>query len=176
MSRWPATIPRSYGDWKVATRMQDVTAFRPGPFWVQWLTVAACGISLFGLGLVLAPTVRYQGIGLLLYADPKRVAPFGGEALRYITLLHGVLGAVVPASLIGWIITPIGTAIALWVAFKKVKGDMLRYYCLVALFWLLIAVLGDYFFIVKAGRLYLLRANPRHPALCRLAASGASCR
>jgi hypothetical protein len=31
-----------------------------------------------------------------------------------------------------------------------VKGNTLRYYCLVALVWLLIAVLGDYMFIVKA--------------------------
>ena len=61
-----------------------------------------------------------------------------------------MLFALVPAILIGWIIMPIGTAIAIWIAFRKVKGDTLRYYCLVALVWLLIAVLGDYLFIVKA--------------------------
>ena len=61
-----------------------------------------------------------------------------------------VLFALVPTNLIGWIITPVGTAITLWVAFKKVNGDTLRYYGLVALVWLLIAVLGDYLFIVKA--------------------------
>jgi len=61
-----------------------------------------------------------------------------------------ILFALVPAILIGWIIMPIGTAIAIWIAFRKVKGDTLRYYCLVALVWLLIAVLGDYLFIVKA--------------------------
>ena len=61
-----------------------------------------------------------------------------------------MLFAFVPANLIGWIITPFGTAIALWVAFKKVKGDTLRYFGLVALVWLLIAVAGDYVFIVKA--------------------------
>jgi hypothetical protein len=61
-----------------------------------------------------------------------------------------MLFAVVPANLIGWIITPFGTAIALWVAFKKVKGDTLRYFGFVALVWLLIAVVGDYVFIVKA--------------------------
>ena len=38
-----------------------------------------------------------------------------------------MLFAVVPSNLIGWIIAPFGTAIALWVAFKKVKGDTLRY-------------------------------------------------
>lgn len=61
-----------------------------------------------------------------------------------------IVFALVPANLIGWIIMPIGTAITLWIAFKKVKGDTFRYYCLVALIWLLIAVLGDYLFIVKA--------------------------
>jgi hypothetical protein len=74
-----------------------------------------------------------------------------GVGLWFIGYALGMmLFALVPANLIGWIIMPIGTAIALWVAFKKVKGDTLRYYCLVALVWLLIAVLGDYLFIVKA--------------------------
>jgi hypothetical protein len=61
-----------------------------------------------------------------------------------------ILFALVPANLIGWIIMPIGTAITFWIAFKKVKGDTLQYYGLVAIVWLLIAVLGDYLFIVKA--------------------------
>jgi len=61
-----------------------------------------------------------------------------------------MLFAFVPSSLIGWIITPFGTAITLWIAFKKVNGDTLRYFVLVGLVWLLIAVGGDYVFIVKA--------------------------
>ena len=60
------------------------------------------------------------------------------------------LFAVVPPRLIGWFIMPIGTAITLWVAFRKVRGDTLRYYSVVALVWLLIAVIGDYLLIVKA--------------------------
>jgi hypothetical protein len=58
--------------------------------------------------------------------------------------------ALVPANFIGWIIMPIGTAITLWIAFKKVRGNTFRYYCLVGLVWLLIAILRDYLFIVKA--------------------------
>jgi hypothetical protein len=61
-----------------------------------------------------------------------------------------ILFAFVPTNVIGWIIMPIGAVITIWIAFKKVKGDGLRYYCLVALVWVLIAVLGDYLFIVKA--------------------------
>ena len=74
-----------------------------------------------------------------------------GLVLWLIGYVLGVmLFAFVPTNLIGWIITPIGTAVTLWVAFKKVNGDTLRYYGLVALIWALIAVLGDYLFIVKA--------------------------
>jgi hypothetical protein len=65
-------------------------------------------------------------------------------------VLGMMLFTLVPASDIGWIIMPIGTAIALWVAFRKVEGDTLRYYALLALVWVMIALLGDYVFIVKA--------------------------
>jgi hypothetical protein len=61
-----------------------------------------------------------------------------------------MLFAFIPASLIGWIITPIGITITLWVAFKKLKGDTLGYFAVVALVWLVIAIVGDYLFIVTA--------------------------
>lgn len=64
-------------------------------------------------------------------------------------LLGIVLFAVVPPSLIGWIISPIGTVITLWVLLKKVKGDSLQYYVLLAIAWTLIAIIFDYFFLVK---------------------------
>ena len=57
---------------------------------------------------------------------------------------------VVPLSMIGWIIMPIGTVITLWVLFKKVKGVSLKYYLLLALVWTLIAIIFDYFFLVQA--------------------------
>jgi len=58
--------------------------------------------------------------------------------------------AFVPTSLIGWFIMPIGVAITLWVLWKKVKGDSLQYYALLAVVWTLIAIVFDYLFIVKA--------------------------
>ena len=74
-----------------------------------------------------------------------------GFALWLIGYALGMLlFAFVPTSLLGWIITPIGTALALWVAFRKVQGDTLSHYVLVALVWVTIAVIGDYLFIVKA--------------------------
>jgi hypothetical protein len=56
----------------------------------------------------------------------------------------------VPNNLIGWVIMPIGIAVALWILWKKVKGDSFRYYLLLALVWLVIAVVFDYFFLVQA--------------------------
>jgi hypothetical protein len=61
-----------------------------------------------------------------------------------------VLFSIVPPTLIGWIIMPIGTVITLWVLFKKVKGDTLRYYLFLAASWTLIAIVFDYFFLVQA--------------------------
>jgi hypothetical protein len=61
-----------------------------------------------------------------------------------------MLFAFVPTNLIGWIIMPVGIVIALWIAFKKVKGDTFGYYGVVAIAWVLIAVVLDYLLIVKA--------------------------
>lgn len=55
----------------------------------------------------------------------------------------------VPINLIGWIILPAGTAVTLWVLFKKIDGKSLRHYLSIAFSWTLIAVLSDYLFIVK---------------------------
>lgn len=57
--------------------------------------------------------------------------------------------AFVPANLIGWVIMPIGTVITLLIAFKKIKGTTLQYYLAVAAVWTMIAVVFDYFFLVK---------------------------
>lgn len=68
-------------------------------------------------------------------------------------LIGYVLGIVffsfVPVSVIGWVIMPIGILVTLWVLFKKVKSGPFRYYLLLAIAWTLIAILFDYFFLVK---------------------------
>lgn len=64
-------------------------------------------------------------------------------------ILGIILFAVIPPSMIGWVITPIGIAITLWVLIKKINGDSLKYYFLIGLVWALIAVIFDYFFLVK---------------------------
>ena len=65
-------------------------------------------------------------VALRYPARPRLLS--GGFALWLIGYALGmILFALVPASLIGWIIMPIGTAITFWIAFKKVKGDIMQY-------------------------------------------------
>lgn len=74
-----------------------------------------------------------------------------GFVLWLIGYLFGiVLFFVVPQSMIGWAILPIGTTITLWVLFKKIKGDSFFYYLYLAIIWMLIAIMFDYLFIVKS--------------------------
>ncbi len=67
-------------------------------------------------------------------------------------LIGYVLGFVffmfVPASIIGWVIMPIGVLITLWVLFKRINATSLSYYVRVAIVWTLIAVVFDYLFLV----------------------------
>jgi len=60
-----------------------------------------------------------------------------------------VLFVIVPPSMIGWIIMPIGTVITLWVLLKKVKGNNFQHYLLLSVVWTLIAIIFDYFFLVR---------------------------
>lgn len=64
-------------------------------------------------------------------------------------ILGIVLFMMVSPSMIGWIIMPVGIIITLWVLVKKIKADTFRYYSLLAVIWTLIAIVFDYFFLVK---------------------------
>ena len=73
-----------------------------------------------------------------------------GFALWVIGYILGfVFFAIIPASLIGWAITPIGTIITLWVLLKKVKGEYLGNYVVIGVVWTVIAVALDYLFVVR---------------------------
>lgn len=61
-----------------------------------------------------------------------------------------ILFFVLPPSLIGWIIAPIGTIIALWVLLRKVGGGTFQSYVVLAVVWTAIAIAFDYLFIVQA--------------------------
>lgn len=61
-----------------------------------------------------------------------------------------ILFSVVSLPLIGWIIMPIGVAITIWILVRKIKAKSFKYYVLMGTVWLLIAIVFDYFFLVKA--------------------------
>jgi hypothetical protein len=59
-----------------------------------------------------------------------------------------VLFAFVPANMIGWVITPIGVAITLWVLFKKIVREKFQCYVGLAVIWTLLAIILVYSCIV----------------------------
>ena len=61
-----------------------------------------------------------------------------------------ILFFVLPPSLIGWAITPVGIVMILWILLKRVRASLLRDYVILAFAWTAIAVFCDYLFIVKA--------------------------
>ncbi len=64
-------------------------------------------------------------------------------------LLGIVLFFFVPASILGWVIMPIGITITLWVLLKKITSSSIKYYLLLGVAWATIAVVCDYFLLVK---------------------------
>ncbi len=64
-------------------------------------------------------------------------------------ILGIILFMLMPSSIIGWVITPIATIITLWVLFKKIKSSSLQYYLFVGITWTILAIILDYFLIVK---------------------------
>ena len=50
-----------------------------------------------------------------------------------------VLFVLVPISVLGWIIMPIGIGITIWVLLKEVEGDSMGYYISLAVIWAAIA-------------------------------------
>lgn len=68
-------------------------------FWQWWLTLVTIGVMVFGLSMVVTPGLIQQFFGLLIYSAADFMArTFDAAAVRYITLTHGVLGAV----MFGW--------------------------------------------------------------------------
>ncbi len=58
----------------------------------------------------------------------------------------------VPVERLGWFISPVMFVVTVWVAIKRLRGsgEKPNYFILVGMSWLLIAVLFDYLFLVKA--------------------------
>jgi hypothetical protein len=71
---------------------------QPSSLWINWLLAIAAGVVVFGLVLVLAPSIARQGFSLLVYTSTDRIDSFGHEPLMYISLAHAVIGGV----MVGW--------------------------------------------------------------------------
>ena len=56
---------------------------------------------------------------------------------------------IMPANMIGWVITPIATIITLWVLFKKITREKFTCYIGLGIIWTVTAIVLDYIFIVK---------------------------
>lgn len=67
-------------------------------FWWRWLVGVDIGVMLFGLTLVLFPSLARQAFSLMVFSDPSVIDAFSFEAANYITLSHGVMGSV----MFGW--------------------------------------------------------------------------
>jgi len=77
-------------------------------------------------------------------------AVFWGIILWLIGYILGILlFPVVPHSIIGWVIMPMGVAITLWVLIKIIVASSLEQYLVITIVWTLIAVVFDYLFLVK---------------------------
>lgn len=64
-------------------------------------------------------------------------------------VLGVILFPLVPNAYLGWIIMPIGILTTLWVLANKIKAHSFQEYLGIASVWVLIAILFDYFFLVK---------------------------
>lgn len=73
-----------------------------------------------------------------------------GVLLWMIGYVLGVLlFMIVPVSFIGWIISPIGVVLTLWVLTRKIRSTAFQYYAGLAVIWTIIAIAFDYLFLVR---------------------------
>lgn len=73
-----------------------------------------------------------------------------GVILWLVGYLLGVfLFFLVPPSLLGWVIMPIGVTLTLWVLLKKINSNSMNHYLLLGAAWTIIAIVCDYFLLVK---------------------------
>lgn len=64
-------------------------------------------------------------------------------------ILGIILFFVLPTSILGWVIMPFGILMILWVLLKKIKNQPFQYFVVLAISWTVIAIVFDYFFLVK---------------------------
>lgn len=103
------------------------------------------------------------------YSSVLKSAVGWGLGLWLIGYVLGIiLFAVLPSSIMGWVIMPIGAVITIWVLLTRVRPESLAACTVLTVVWTMIAVVFDYVFILrafgatdyyKARRVRLLRAH-----------------
>lgn len=71
---------------------------KPPAFWIRWMFTVSALVVVFGLTLIVAPDAARQAFSLLVYTSTRHMDTFGSEAVRYVSLTHAVIGAV----MVGW--------------------------------------------------------------------------
>jgi hypothetical protein len=117
---------------------------------VKALRMAVVFTALFGAAMVLLPGPTRSGYSLMMFGDAARMDGFGAEAHGYITLLHGVLGAV----MIGW-------AVALWGLLNVIDT---------AGSWRAVAASVGTWFVIDTGYSMAMAAWPNVALNCAFAA------
>ncbi|MFZ2025013.1 MAG: hypothetical protein WAV51_01905 [Microgenomates group bacterium] len=64
-------------------------------------------------------------------------------------ILGIVLFMIVPAHMIGWVLSPAATLFTLWVLIRKINSRKFLYYLILGVVWTVIAIVFDYVFIVQ---------------------------
>lgn len=67
-------------------------------FWWRWLIAADIIVIVFGAAQSLLPNLVRQGFSLMVFGSAAYIDTFPPDAIRYITLAHAIMGAV----MIGW--------------------------------------------------------------------------
>lgn len=101
-------------------------------FWQRWLLVVAGGVMIYSSALIVLPDIMRNLFNTLFFAAPNAV--FSEDAMAYIRLVQGVLGAV----LIGWMLTIVSILIS---SFKRGERSA----------WYTIAVPVVVWFVVDTG-------------------------
>jgi hypothetical protein len=78
--------------------------YRVRQLWLIWLNTACSLVVLLSLILVLFPTTGQFAFNKIFFGNWLAPLEFSFEAVRYVTFVYGVLGAV----MIGWMITLLG--------------------------------------------------------------------
>lgn len=101
--------------------------------------------------MIASIAIRFEKVyGKYMTKQFFRDAFVWGVVLWLIGYALGIaLFPIVANAMIGWIIMPIGILITVWVLLKKIKRNSFKYYLSIAVVWTVIAIICDYFFLVK---------------------------